>query len=538
MQATRNLFLCLSCCFALPAAAHAQSHTALEKLERGFAAAKDVYLDLLGEHLPGAYREHFAGLSKAELQEVATTRRLWHWYIDEGPFTMGDPRKQRTGIFRQEFLDPIDRVAEILLIDPERISESKVRSARAKAFKLGEKLMRARERTGVEIDPTKEKTAPTGIPYPHLDRPHTCVDALRLYERTLVLAKTVAHPDAEPVLMQNAETCAEIDLMEAEFVMYANQVRMLSGSIAWVVDPLMTACSRDHSSDRKAGVASGHQSTVPGKRWPRDRAKRFGCRVGPEGAGGGRNGREAIRGFAYNGTGHGGPLFAQLRNVVGPGFREGVLTAMYQTDDRLKHACQATEGELVLPPGVTSRMLGSGNVRAAFRALASGAFKKADSLLDGRPPRDEFEKAVHRYLAARLEAEVDWALTGIEHLLAAGDAYEADQRLRAVKRSMDGIRAFDQRARRLETRLSQRPMVKEIKIGRAYQQIIGAKGLDRDKLQRLIEEHPDSAYAAAAKHCLEAGENAFWPELFHFVMQDTHLNKWSYLCKDRVGGRH
>ena len=38
----------------------------------------------------------------------------------------------------------------------------------------------------------------------------------------------------------------------------------------------------------------------------------------------------------------GGPLFAQLRNVVGPGWREGVLTSMYQTDDRLRHACAAT----------------------------------------------------------------------------------------------------------------------------------------------------------------------------------------------------
>ncbi|MBK8977815.1 MAG: hypothetical protein IPM29_18050 [Planctomycetes bacterium] len=528
--------LALLVLLVLSGSVRAQSDAGLTALEREFAAARADYLEVLGEYLPGAYRERFAGLTRDELATIAATRRLWQWYIDEGPFTMGDPRKQSTGIFREEFLDPMDRVAEILLIDPEEIRDTAVRRARAEAFKLGEKLMRARERSGVDIDPTAERTAPTGIPYPRLDRPHTCVDVLRLYERTLVLAKTVAHPGAEAVLMQNAEACAEVDLMEADFVMYANQVRMLSGSIAWVCDPLMTACCRDHSADRKAGLASGHQSTIEGKRFPRDRAERFGCRVGPEGAGGGRTGREAIRGFAYDGTGHGGPLFARLRNVVGPGQREGALTAMYQTDDRLKHPCQASEGELILPPGVTSRMLDAGT-RAIFRALASGRFEEADSLLGGREPSDDFQKAVHRYLAARLEAEVDWTLTGIEHILDAGDAYEADQRLQVAERTMDGIAGFDQRAGRLRARLAQRGVAQEIKVGRIYQQIIGSKRLDRDKLQRFVEEFPESAYAAAGRHCLEAGDGAFWPELFHFVMQDTHLNKWSYLQPERIGGR-
>ena len=251
---------------------------------------------------------------------------------------------------------------------------------------------------------------------PRLDTPHSCVDTLKLFERTLVLALTVAHPEAEKVLMRNAEACAELDLMEADFVMHANQVRMLSGSIAWVVDPLMTACCRDHSHDRKNGDASGHQSKLPGKRFPRDRAKRFGCRVGPEGAGGGRDGRGALRGLAYNGTGHGGPLFAMLRNVVGPGWRQGVLTAMYQTDNGLKHACAATEGEMMLPPGVTRKMLAAATGKV-FSAMAKGRFAKADDLLGGRKPKDEFQKAVWRYLEARLQAEVDWTLEQIHAVM-------------------------------------------------------------------------------------------------------------------------
>ena len=108
----------------LPATTAAQSASDLDELERECAAARDAYLDVLGEHLPAAYRERLTDLSPREMEEIATTRRLWSWYIAEGPFTMGDPRKQATGIFRQEFLDPIVRVAGILLIDPAELRDS------------------------------------------------------------------------------------------------------------------------------------------------------------------------------------------------------------------------------------------------------------------------------------------------------------------------------------------------------------------------------------------------------------------------------
>ena len=70
-------------------------------MEREYQKARAAYLDLLREHLPAAYREHFAHLSDADLALVARTRRLWQWYIDQGPSTMGDRRKQSTGILRE-----------------------------------------------------------------------------------------------------------------------------------------------------------------------------------------------------------------------------------------------------------------------------------------------------------------------------------------------------------------------------------------------------------------------------------------------------
>ena len=510
-----------------------QSGAALESLERQFQSARDAYLSLLGDRLPAAYRARFTDLSDEDLAVVAQTKRLWQWYIAEGPVTMGDPRKQSTGIFRTEFLDPINRVARILLIDPAELEDVEVLRARNEAFDIGYQLRDARERAGVDIDPTKDKRSPTGIPYPHLDKPHTCIDLLELYERTLVLAKTVAHPAAEPVLMQNAEACSEIDLLEADFVMYGNQVRMLSGSIAWVCDPLMTACTRDHSDDRKNGRASAHQSQIEGKRFPGDRARRFGCRGGPEGAGGGSTGEGAVRGYSYNGTGHGGPMFARLRNVVAPGNRQGAVTSVYTTDNALKHACQATEGELVLPPGVSSKSLNQGN-RTIFKAIAQGKLKKAYAKLQAPAPKDAFDAAVRRYLSARLDAEINWVLDGIEHILDAGDAYEAHRRFVEAKRAMRRIPTYDQRAETVELWFALEHVQAEVKVGEAYQKIIGAGDADKKQLERFAAKHEESAYAAAARHCLQAGKDAYWPELFYFVMKDTHLNKWSYLHRDRV----
>ena len=139
-----------------------QSGAALESLERQFQSARDAYLSLLGDRLPAAYRARITDLSDEDLAVVAQTKRLWQWYIAEGPVTMGDPRKQSTGIFRTEFLDPINRVARILLIDPAELEDVEVLRARNEAFDIGYQLRDARERAGVDIDPTKDKRSPTG----------------------------------------------------------------------------------------------------------------------------------------------------------------------------------------------------------------------------------------------------------------------------------------------------------------------------------------------------------------------------------------
>lgn len=491
----------------------------LTELEKQFEKSRVAYLSTLERYLPGAYRERFAGLSDAQMKQVADARRLWQFYT---------LHTSKMADFQKQFLGPIDAVGELLLIDPATVEDETVRLARAEVWAVGEKLMAARRQEGVDIDPTKGKTSPTGIAYPPLEQPHTCLDALRVYEESMVLAYTVASPEARRVLMENARRCIEIDVEEAGFVMYGNRVRMLTGTVAWVADPVTTACARDHSIDRKAGRASGHSSTVPGKEGFGDRLRRFGARGSSEGAGGGKTGQAYIRGLSYGG-GHTGPLYSLKRNAVGPGRAGGAFTSVYYTDKSMLHDCQATRGELFLPPGVTKSDMTSRALRAAYTAFYNLQFAKAHKALLDTETGQDFDGAIYRYLRARLDAEVEWTLTGIERIADAGDVAEAYARLQSATSEMSGIPAFDTKAPPLADRFKDPALADEIKAGRLFRRIC-TEDYTAGNMRKLIQMYPESVYAKAAKKCIESemptkGDGA----LTYFIERDKHLNQWGYL---------
>lgn len=496
----------------------------LAEYEKQLTQAEQTYLAQLESYLPGAYLDRFAKLSDADLIHIAQTRRLWQFYtLTRSP--MYD--------FQREFLDPIDRVGQMLLIDPARIRDRKIAQSRRDALRIAQRLDAARKKADINLDATHGKKSPTGIAYPSLDEPHTEVQRLELMERSLVLACTVASPEAKNVLMNNAERCAQLDVQEAAFVMYGNKVRMLTGTIAWIADPLSAACGRDHSIDRKAGKASGHSSTIPGKEGFTDRLRRMGAKGAAEGAGGGRTGIEAIRGFSYGG-GHTGPLYSLKRNVVGPGQRQGAYTSIYYTDDSMRHPCHATAGELFLPPGITRKHLTTQPVKTAYNAFKKNRFNQAHESLTSQRPGGGIDGAIHRYLLARVKAEVGWTLEGIERIALVGDVYEAQVRLEAASPQMRGIAAFDRAARKFEAGFAKKKMAAEIDAGRQYRKVC-ALGYTVANLEKFIERYPDSVYADAARRTIElfGGKQRGYTPLMYFREKDAHINKWAYLIDVR-----
>ncbi len=498
--------------FALgPAAAKALLVRVQPRLERALSR----YREQLQRWLPDAYERRLVALDDEQALVVQRARRLWRDYVLHGGHRSD---------FQAKFLAPMEAARDLLLIQLSEVQEPPIQDARALLLELGGYLERARAALGVDPDPTVGKRSPTDIPYPRLDQPPTFADLLHHTERTLVLAHTVAPPGARPVLAYNDDAAREIDVQEAEYVLYGNEMRLLAGTIAWQVDPLGNAVARDHSDDRTKGLAKGHMSSIPEKRGFTFRSRRMGARrFGSEGVGGGSSGRGYIHGLSYGG-GHTGPLYSLKRNVVGVGRRDGAYTSIYATDDRLRHGCQALSDELALPPG-WDRAAIKGAPRGVLSKLQSGDVGKAYRLVEKARPRTDRDAMLLRFLGAAVQAEVDHLLDGVAAIEAAGDVYEAHRRLFAARKRFAGALTFDVFGAAELERLGGDAFAAQRRAGEAFHRA-AVGGLSEEARQKaaraLTARHAGTRYAAAAD-ALARGE-PFAP----FVARNPAVEKFGY----------
>lgn len=490
-------------------------------VDRQVAVRATKYIRLLRGYVRPAYVKRLETLTDEQIYQVQMTRRLWKFYL----LTTGMQYK-----FQDNFLKPCAEMAQTLLIRIEDVTDETVVAQRRVLLEFGDYQTQCNTSLGIDPDPTKGKISTTGIAYPNLDSPPTFRTRLSYLERTLVLAHSVAPPGAVPALMTTAERAAEIDVEEAEFVMFGNEVRMLTGTIAWVVDPVVCACTRDHSTDRKEGRASGHSSTIPEKKSFTMRLKRFGATGRSEGAGGGRNGRGYIHGLSYGG-GHTGPLYSLKRNVVGVGRRGGVYTSVYRTDKEWIHPCAVTAGELFMPPGLGYRDIKASALRTIYRHMKSGSFGRAHAMLAKVKARTDHDKMMLRFFTAAVQVEVDWFFSGITRIENVGDVYTARSFLAPAKRAFAAMASFQERIAPFAQRLNHEDLAAEIKAGAAYRRITSGQYNGRT-LRAFIADHKGTVYAAAAEHLVGASKDADKPPhpLSYFMTKDKTLNQFGYLA--------
>jgi uncharacterized protein YkwD len=89
-------------------------------------------------------------------------------------------------------------------------------------------------------------------------------------------------PQTRAVLAHNSQFAGKLDPEEARCVLDLNLTRNLLGLAALRVDLALTATARDHSSDMATHNFFAHESPVPGKKDPWERAKRFGTTASGE----------------------------------------------------------------------------------------------------------------------------------------------------------------------------------------------------------------------------------------------------------------
>jgi hypothetical protein len=465
------------------------------------------YLEQLKRHVPAAYRNHLAGLSDEQIHKIQYERRKWRSYIEKTASRQN---------FKTQYFDTAVECVKLTLPNLDKVLPQEAATAKAELEEfLGylESCRRELDEDEELVDPTVGKKSPTGHPYPTLDRPRTERENLEYLESSIVLALTVAPEGANPVLMKNAEVAREIDYEEGEFVLLANQIRMFAGSIVWAVDPLTCACARDHSNDRKQGLAKGHMSTVPGKHGMADRCRYWGTSARSEGAGGGK-GKSYLRGLSYDGTGHTGPLYGQGRNVIGIGIRGGAATSMYRTDERLRHPCAVTEKEGFMPPGLTRRDVSSPVMRAIYTALRKGDFLQAHELLKKARVTDPVEQTILRFFKAAVEVETEWRAEAIAAISRSGDVYCARNYLEeTLKKFGDNLEISSRFTNAYDP--PEEVGAGDYEVGRKFHRLVedaqeagnlaGDKGM-LSKIESFAKRYPGSIYAEAALYCLNDGK--------------------------------
>jgi hypothetical protein len=493
------------------AAGDAAAVTALKGVvDAILAEGERSYAALLAPRIRAAHLERLGNLTEDQVRKVLAMRRLWKEYLLEG----GDREK-----FQETYLKPVQETAAWFLCEVKDLEDEEVRTRRARLEEHAAYQARCHEILKLKPDPTEGRKSPTGIAYAPLTQPPAFADRLRHLERTLVLAHSVASSGARRVLLMNDEAAREIDVQEAEFGLFCNEVRLLAGTVAWRVEPLGCAVTRDHSNDRKEGRAEGHMSTFPGKRGFGDRNTRMGAPFyNSEGAGGGHSGRDYAHGLSYGG-GHTGPLYSLKRNCVGVGRRDGVYTSQYRFDETLLHPCPATENELWMPPGVEAQDLPGAEWASAYRAMKAGMFGAAAAQAGRAKPRNGLERALATFFRLAAEVEADWAAEGLVQVERTGDLFQAKRRLAEGARSFKGIPAFEGRSAEIAARLESKEAKDEIRAGEIFYQMLAAPPKDevvRVQLWRqFCKRHEESSYARAAEALLkDPKEEGRWSSVF------------------------
>jgi uncharacterized protein YkwD len=251
-------------------------------------------------------------VGKADVQEILTLRQKVLSLSQRPDFSKE--------LIEREADPAMKRLEEIFVLDRQKVLD---------AFPH---LQKERERLG-ELGQLWEQcavalweTAPAGVEKP-AQKP-TFEQYLEGEEALAAGLAAPMDPQNRQILALNARLASQLDPEEARTVLALNLTRNLLGLPALVIDLKLCEAARDHCQDmQKLGFFS-HESPVPGKKTPWDRAKRFGTTASAENiAAGYQDGRAVNLGW-FHSPGHHRNMLGNHRRV-GVGRAGGYFTEMF-----------------------------------------------------------------------------------------------------------------------------------------------------------------------------------------------------------------
>jgi uncharacterized protein YkwD len=161
------------------------------------------------------------------------------------------------------------------------------------------------------------------------DRAYT-EDDLKREEQAIFAHALRSNPRDDQVLAANAELVAKnaVPADEGEGIRDLNAMRILLGLAPVLIDPKLHQAARDHSKDMVEKKFFAHESPVPGKKSPWDRAKKAGTSASAENIYFGSTSPAAANESWFLSPGHHVNMFSNARRG-GMGRHEGHWTQMF-----------------------------------------------------------------------------------------------------------------------------------------------------------------------------------------------------------------
>jgi len=218
-----------------------------EALEKDGAKALRDYIKLLNKASESVFKKRLKKKEWGEikkLQEKVTALRKIKELAKDEIFDIGDPAMER---LREMMMTPIETIIS---------SSDKLKKVQDQLEIISEYVIRC------NIILEEENVEPKW----DLERIKQRAQAIPLFSNNKQIK----------VFENNQKLAEKIGILEADGILDLNVMRLMLGLGALTIDVKLCDAARDHSNDMRTIGFFAHESPVPGKKTPWDRASRFG----------------------------------------------------------------------------------------------------------------------------------------------------------------------------------------------------------------------------------------------------------------------
>lgn len=251
---------------------------------------------------------------QAQLEEQSRLRAVYKEYLGDARRAAQRAINRKRAQANAEQVDALRRQARLIIDEVTDATKQRIPDALNPVYEQLEKLISV---TGDELIASDPELAA-------LRKRLSNGGDLDWVDQSAILYALCPDKNQAEVIANNIPLREKLSDDEAQAIDECNKRRLILGLNPLAIDEKLVDCSRDHSNDMVTKGFFAHNSPVPGKTTPWDRAKNFGTSASGENiAAGYKNGFAVIKGW-WHSPGH-------LKNMMGRGHKRIAVGQKNQT---------------------------------------------------------------------------------------------------------------------------------------------------------------------------------------------------------------